>query len=326
MNKQFIVRADVPKEPALVIKNQLLLSPGKWKGQNITKESILNGLKNTNWSDGKSNSIIYGHRTNSSSTYFGDPSPDMWVGYHSEPKYLTLSDGVLIEGMYADYFLYDTELASKLAYGGVRAGVSEGMEYDYRTGNISSFINSSIVNDPACKNAFLNLSEGDIAFIELSEPRFLNLSEDKDKNINTDVRGLNDKENMEKNDIEEKIKVFDEKISRVESVLEDISKRLSEKKEDETKKIVDEPKPDEKPKEPIVIDVPKPKEDNSDKVVDALNKIGDKMVEEVKRVANPQSVAPTNQNTVGNSYMDDEKITQDLVEKYSKLHPEIKNE
>jgi hypothetical protein len=131
---------------------------------------------------------------------------------------------------------------------------------------------------------------------------------------------------MEKNDIEEKIKVFDEKISRVESVLEDISKRLSEKKIDETKKIVDEPKPDEKPKEPIVIDAQKPKEDNSDKVVDAINKMGDKMVEEVKRVANPQSVAQTKPNTVGNSYMDDEKITEDLVEKYSKLHPEIKNE
>ncbi|MFW6002336.1 MAG: hypothetical protein ACOCQD_03265, partial [archaeon] len=80
MGKKFIVRPDVPKEPALIIKNQLLLSPGKWKGQNISKESIINGMKNTNWNDGKSNSVIYGHRTNSKNVYYGDPSPDMWVG------------------------------------------------------------------------------------------------------------------------------------------------------------------------------------------------------------------------------------------------------
>jgi hypothetical protein len=333
MNKQFIVRADVPKEPALIIKNQLLLSPGNWKGQNLTRESILKGLKNTSWNDGKSNSIIYGHRTNNRNTYFGDPSPDMWVGYHTEPKYLTLSDGVSVEGMYADYLIFDTELAAKLAYGGVRAGVSEGMEYDYLTGEIQKFINSSIVNDPACKNAFLNLSEEESGQMELSEPRFLNLNEEKPKeDVYTDERGLSDKKNMEKNDMEDKMKVFDEKISKVESALEEISKKLSEKKVeeettkvDETKKEVDEPKPENKPKEPVVIEAPKPKEDDSNKVVDAIKDMGNKFVEEVKRVANPQSVAPTNPNAV-RSTMDDEKITEDLVEQYSKLHPEIKDE
>lgn len=363
MNKQFIVRPDVPKEPALIIKNQLLLSPGKWKGQTISRESILNGLQNTHWGDGKSNSIIYGHRTNTTSTYLGDPSPDMWVGYHSPPKYLTLADGVSVEGMYADYYIYDTDLASKLAYGGVRAGVSEGMEYDYRTGEINRFINSSVVNDPACKNAFLNLSEEEESKgMELSEPRFLNMSkeeekkekeelkEDKEskeeKNDNTAERRLNG-ENMDK-DMEDKIKAFDDKVSKVESALDEISKKLSEKKEeekpkeekkveepksDEPKETVDEPKISEvkesKPekveeKKPVVMDAPakeeESKKDNSE-VVNAINKMGDKFTEEVKKVANPQSVAPTNPNAA-QSNMDDEKVTDQLVEQYSKLHPE----
>lgn len=360
MNKKFIVRPDVPKDPALIIKNQLLLSPGKWKGQSITRDAILNGLKNTDWKDGKSNTIIYGHRTNTNTTYFGDPSPDMWVGYHTEPKYLTLSDGVQVEGMYADYYIYDAELASKLAYGGVRAGVSEGMEYDYYSGNINKFINSSIVNDPACKNAFLNLSEDsqDDLGMELSEPRFLNLAEDKtedkseekenkeDTNSNRTERG-SEGSNMENKDMEEKLKAFDEKFSKVESALEDISKKLSEKeKEPEVKpkeedksedKKSDEPKEDEpkqkespkqeesKKEDPVVIEKNEQKNDNSE-VVKAINEMGDKMVSEVKKVSEPRTSAQTNPNAVQPA-MDDEKVTDQLVEQYSKLHPDTdKNE
>lgn len=178
MNKQFIVRGDIPKEPALTIKNQLLLSPGEWKGQKITREAILEGIRNTNWDSQEARSLIYGHRTNDESTYYGDPSPDEWVGYHSEPRYLTSSDGVDYEGMYADLYIYDNELASKLAYGNAKAGISEGMEYDYYSGKINKFINSSVVNNPACKLAYLNLSEDSkVAQVGLMEPRFLNLAE-----------------------------------------------------------------------------------------------------------------------------------------------------
>jgi len=178
MNKQFIVRGDIPKEPALTIKNQLLLSPGEWKGQKLSREAILEGIKNTNWNSQEARSIIYGHRTNDESTYYGDPSPDEWVGYHSEPKYLTLSDGVNYEGMYADLYIYDSDLASKLAYGNAKAGISEGMEYDYYSGRINKFINSSVVNNPACKLAYLNLSEdSNETQVGLMEPRFLNLAE-----------------------------------------------------------------------------------------------------------------------------------------------------
>ncbi|MFW6173784.1 MAG: hypothetical protein ACOC5T_08570, partial [Elusimicrobiota bacterium] len=177
MNKKFIVRGDIPKEPALTIKNQLLLSPGEWKGQRITREAIKNGIENTDWNSQDARTIIYGHRTNDESTYFGDPSPDEWVGYHSEPKYLTLSDGVDYEGMYADLYIFDNELASKIAYGKAKAGISEGMEFDYNSGNIKNFINSSVVNNPACKLAYLNLSEGDNKALGVMEPRFLNLAD-----------------------------------------------------------------------------------------------------------------------------------------------------
>ena len=341
MNKRFIVRSDVPKEPALIIKNQLLLSPGTWKKQPISRESILNGMRNTNWSDGKANAIIYGHRTNNDQVYFGDPSPDMWVGFHTEPKYLTLSDGVSIEGMYADYHIFDTELASKLAYGGVRAGVSEGMEFNYRTGEINKFVNSSIVNDPACKNAFLNLSEDeeDKTMMDLSEPRFLNMSDD---NTNRVERGLNDdKANME--EIDAKIKALEDKNKELEKELEDKVKELKEAKESKEPKEpvviepskdkapqgdlpkdepkpkepeapkVDEPKPKEEPKkEPVVIE--QPKSDNKD-VVEAINKLGADL-----KAAVPQSVAPTDPNATEPS-MDDE-TTNKLVEQYKALHPE----
>lgn len=263
MNKKFIVRGDIPKEPALTIKNQLLLSPGQWKGQKITKDAILKGLQNTNWSDRKSRDVIYGHKTNNETTYFGDPSPDIWVGYHTEPKYLTLSDGVDYEGMYADIHIFDQDLASKIAYGGAKAGISEGMEYDYYSGEIKSFLNSSVVNNPACKLAYLNLSE-DSQNLGVAEPRFLNLADEENK----DDGEKKEEEVEDKKEDESKLNLSDYTDERrsndvMEKQLDEMDKRLkametkflnlsNEQSEEESKE-----KSEDKPKESDEKEVPK---------------------------------------------------------------------
>jgi hypothetical protein len=175
--KKFIVRGDIPKEPALIIKNQLLLAPGIWNGKKFTAEEIKKGISLTNWADAQRRSIIYGHRVD------GDASPDQWLGYHTIPKYHELSKEYPVEGMYADLHLYDENLARKIAYGGAKAGVSERLQFrdSYDNIKIDGFINLSVVDNPACKVAYLNLSdEGDVHTAEIMSPNFINLSEDSE--------------------------------------------------------------------------------------------------------------------------------------------------
>ncbi len=171
--KKYIVRSDIPKDPALIIKNQLILGPGIWNGKKFTAEQIKKGISLTDWADIQRRAIVYGHRVD------GDASPDEWLGYHSIPEYRE-STKEYPEGMYADLYFYDENLARKIAYGGAKAGVSERLKYsDMFDGvDIHGFINLSVVDNPACKLAYLNLSdEGGIHTAEIMSPQYINLSE-----------------------------------------------------------------------------------------------------------------------------------------------------
>jgi len=182
--KKFIVRHDIPKDPALIIENQLLLGPGIWNGQKFTAEEIKRGIELTDWTDKQRKSIIYGHRVD------GDASPDQWLGYHSTPEYREQTDDY-VEGMYADLYIYDENLARKIAYGGAKAGVSERLQFrnSFDGIKIEGYVNLSIVDNPACKLAYLNLSDdGDVHTAEIMSPNFINLSEEKpsdDSNISS---------------------------------------------------------------------------------------------------------------------------------------------
>lgn len=153
------VREDVPKEPAMVIQDQLILTPGVWNGVPLSDVEIRKGLLNTNWGDTRNSSLYYGH----------DPKKtENWVGRYVNRRYLTLSDGVDAEGIYADLEIWDVGLASKLAGGKAKFAVSQGMDYIWtRTGPTDIRYNHvGIVYDPGCKNdrVFLNLED-----VELQE-------------------------------------------------------------------------------------------------------------------------------------------------------------
>lgn len=198
--KKFIVRGDIPKDPALIIKNQLLLSPGVWNGKKFTADQIKRGMSLTNWADSQRRSIIYGHRVD------GDASPDEWLGYHTVPEYRE-SDGLSLEGMYADLYIYDEGLARKIAYGGAKAGVSERVKYrdTFNEIEIEGFYNLSIVDNPACRVAYLNLShEGDVHTVEIMSPSFINLSdEESDKNNSKDISGDINSSNSRGSEVDE---------------------------------------------------------------------------------------------------------------------------
>jgi len=337
---KFIVRGDLPKEPALKIERQLILSPGTWKNVPITAEAIKKGIENTDWTNPENLSIIYGHRDHNDYQYLGDPSPEEWLGNISVPEYLTLADGVAIEGMYADFRFYDENLSRKIAYGGVRCGVSAGMEYDYRNHVIKSFNRQSIVKNPACKKAFLNLSDED-SIMDTMEPKFLTLEDD----TQSIERGTDNKSKMDEDKIknlEDENKVLGEKIAQLEKdnadateakAKEEAADILAKAKEEEaTKAKTQEPKTEDKKTEdttqvdkkpdPIVIEKETIKEVSDNKeVVKAINEMSNKFSEDVKKLATPATAAGTNPNAIESS---EDTTTNELVERYLDLHPEQK--
>ncbi len=330
---RFIVRGDLPKEPALKIERQLILSPGEWKKVKISAEAIRKGIENTDWSNPENRSIIYGHRDHTDYKYLGDPSPEEWLGNISVPEYLTLSDGVPVEGMYADFNFYDENLSRKIAYGGVRCGVSAGMKFDYRTGSIESFQRQSIVKNPACKKAFLNLSDDD-RVMETMEPKFLTLTDD----TQSIERRIDDKSKMdedkmkkledEKNALEEKIVQLEKDKSEAVKLSEDKVATSKVEIHDSTiiDKKVDGPKeetkvdPEVKGQTPVIIEkeVTKEVSDNTE-VVNAIKDMSNKFSEDVKKLATPATAAGTDPNAIVSS---EDTTTNELVEKYLDLHPE----
>lgn len=342
MAKKFLVRGDIPKEPAMTIEGQLIVSPGEYYGIPLTKEKIQEHMKITDWTDRFNTSLVYGHKTNTTTKWLGNSSPDDWAGYFSPPQYLSLSDGVSVEGAYSNIYIYDEDLARKLAYGRLKCGVS--LTFDLENGGIK---NLSVVDNPKCKQAFLNLSDagGRLNSVEIVSPSFLNLSEEDAKdntqteNSPTLERGENSKNTMtEKTNKTEKEIELENKIAELEKQIEEKPKESQKPVkdevvvEDEAKKDPEANKPAEEPEKPVATNLSNTEADTKEKdtvvitpesgsddsaVASAIEKMADKVAAELKKASVPQSVAPTSPNT--DSSRDDE-VTQSLVEKYKSLH------
>lgn len=140
-----------------LIKNVLLLSPGTWNGKVFTSDSIKNGFQKTDWSDKKNYELIYSH----------DEKAENWVG--NVINRVLSDDGKL----YGDLEIYDKDLAIKLGKGKAKLGISAKILGDYNEDtnifNIEKFSNFSVVYNPACKEAFINLSDGGVVTSVSSE-------------------------------------------------------------------------------------------------------------------------------------------------------------
>jgi len=127
-----------------IIKDKVLLSPGKWNGYLFTAEDIIRGYQNTDWSDKKNFELIKDH----------SKSVDAFVGYVRNIR--VTPDGKLI----GDLELWDEKIIRDLVVLKAKFGISARV-LGYEEGErfrIQSFNNFSIVSDPACKEAYINLS------------------------------------------------------------------------------------------------------------------------------------------------------------------------
>ncbi|GEM_PF-3513658 len=138
-----------------LIKDVLLLSPGVWNDKIFSKESIIQGFYKTDWSNKENYALIYSHTE----------LAENWVGN-------VINRQITEEGkLYGDLEIYDKDLAIKLGKGKAKLGISAKVAGD-GTGPeffIDSYKNFSVVYDPACREAFINLTEGGIVSSDTSK-------------------------------------------------------------------------------------------------------------------------------------------------------------
>lgn len=156
MVKKYKVSKEVSKEPALIIYDQLMLTPGLWNGLKFTSDQIKLGIASTDWTNPENFALIDYHPEKGKL-----PSSSSWQGYFDKIAYKTLEEGVDKEGMYGDLYIYDTTIASKLLSRKSPLAVSIDAYYTpspYGAGNLI-FTNTALVYRPGCKDAYIQLSD-----------------------------------------------------------------------------------------------------------------------------------------------------------------------
>lgn len=129
-----------------ILKDKILLSPGEWNGLLFKKEQIELAFKNTDWTNKENFALIYDH----------DPRASNWLGNVIN---IHLSEDGSVLG---DLELFDEDLINKLVLGKAKLGISArvlGSENDFGEFEDFTFNNFSVVYEPACKNAYINLSK-----------------------------------------------------------------------------------------------------------------------------------------------------------------------
>lgn len=132
-------------ELPLVLKDKVLLTPGTWNGLGFSEEELQKGFKNTDWQDKDNYALIYDH----------DERATNWLGNVLNIK---LSENNELIG---DLEIWDESLALKLLYGKAKLGISARvLGTEDEEGNFIDFTfnNFSVVYEPACKNAYINLA------------------------------------------------------------------------------------------------------------------------------------------------------------------------
>jgi len=129
-----------------VLKDMVLMAPGVWNDTVYTSESVTNAFRNTDWNDREVSSVFVDH---------SDTNILTWIGKVINPRL----EGDKIMG---DVAIYHKDAAVNVSVGKMRCGISpkvSGQEDENRQMSDFKFLNFSIVTNPACKKAYINLSD-----------------------------------------------------------------------------------------------------------------------------------------------------------------------
>jgi len=140
------------------LKNRVLMAPGEWNGIGYSAEEIKNAFHNTDWEDKEVCSLILDHADKPLSVHD-------WVGWVKNPR-------MVGDSLVGDLEFYDDGVFTKLTEAKMRCGISpkvrgEILDEEGAMKNFQ-FENFSVVINPACKKAYINLSQ-ELSFEELGE-------------------------------------------------------------------------------------------------------------------------------------------------------------
>ncbi len=158
MSDENIVLMDTTKllsesELPVNIPDKILLTEGTWNNDKYTSEEIEQAYLNTDWSN-KSNYSLYLDHQDTQEQGVGN-----WVGYVEN---IRLSDDKKLIG---DLKIWDDKLALYINEAKAKFGISATLRgsKNEKTDKMSNFKfeSFSVVTNPACKEAFINLSQKD---------------------------------------------------------------------------------------------------------------------------------------------------------------------
>ena len=150
----------------ITLKNVLLLSPGKWNDVDYTELEIEKAFHNTDWSDRKFTSLYLDHQDTK------ERGVGNWVGY---AKNIRLTNSSL----YGDLEVWNPMIGAYLNQAKAKFGVSATLagRENKRLARMEDFHfeSFSIVTDPACKPAMINLADKQVNMVENSDVKVVTM-------------------------------------------------------------------------------------------------------------------------------------------------------
>jgi len=198
LTPRIIELSDSDLQTPTILKDKILMAPGLWNGKNYTVEEIKKAFERTDWTNRDSfgpNALIADHSDKPLKV-------SDWFGYVKNAH----MDG---ENLIGDLELYDDNMIVKLVKGKAKFGISPRLMGEADGDMMKDFIfeNFSIVTNPACKAAYINLSQ------QKAEDTLSSNKLQEDKKMSDQV--TEEKKSVEEVESEEK-KV--EKVEKVEEV------------------------------------------------------------------------------------------------------------
>ena len=178
-----------------LLKDMVLMAPGVWNDTVYTSESVTSAFKNTDWNDREVSSVFVDH---------SDKNILTWVGKIINPR---LSG----DKVYGDVAIYNKDAAVNVAVGKMRCGISpkvSGQEDENKQMSDFKFLNFSIVTNPACKKAYINLSQEKEIIVTNPVSKEANINLKIERRLN--MEGIENKEVTQELSIDSKTEKVEE--------------------------------------------------------------------------------------------------------------------
>jgi len=194
-SQESIFYSDLESIKPILIQDVLLICPGKWNEVEYTKDELKKAFLNTDWNN-KSNTHLYLDHQDTQKRGVGN-----WAGFVKNVR-LIGSD------LYGDLELWNLQMATYLKAAKAKFGISATLKglYNEKSNKMENFRyeSFSIVTEPACSPAYINLSKDK----DLEEKeKEINVTLGKLDLNNIQMKGgLNKKMSLEEKKLEEEAK------------------------------------------------------------------------------------------------------------------------